>query len=143
MVIEKRRRNTPQRRVIHEELCAVKTHPTAAELFQIVRGRLPRISLGTVYRNLEVLHKDGRILKLEMAGSEARFDGDVRDHHHVRCTGCGVVRDIELHRPIDPVAHVGNSCGFEIQGYKLKFLGLCGTCQESPSGSDPGQIPTN
>ena len=135
---EKRRRNTPQRKIIQEELGALKTHPTAAELFEIVRRRLPRISLGTVYRNLEVLHNDGQILKLEMAGSEARFDGDTRLHHHVRCSECSAVRDVELSQPIDPLAHISDSCGFEIYGYKLKFFGICPSCLESERavGSD-------
>ena len=71
----KLRRNTPQRRIILEELCAVTTHPTAGELYGIVRRRLPRVSLGTVYRNLEVLYANGVINKLDYAGAEARFDG--------------------------------------------------------------------
>ena len=141
MRTEKRRRNTPQRKIIHEELCALKTHPTAAELFEIVRRRLPRVSLGTVYRNLEVLHKDGRVLKLEMAGTEARFDGDTRPHHHVLCNECGIVRDIKLEQPIDPVEKISDSCGFKIQGYKLKFFGLCPSCQESSLEIDPGLNP--
>lgn len=141
MATEKRRRNTPQRTIIHEVLCATTAHPTAAELFETVRRRLPKISLGTVYRNLEVLHSEGRILKLEMAGSEARFDGNVQTHHHVRCTGCGIIRDIDLNVPIDPLNQIVDSRGFKIEGFKLKFLGVCPACQESPSGSDPGYSP--
>jgi Fur family transcriptional regulator, peroxide stress response regulator len=143
MATEKRRRNTPQRTIIHEELRALTTHPTAAELFDKVRRRLPRISLGTVYRNLEVLHSDGHILKLEMAGAEARFDGNVHSHCHIRCTECGIVRDIDMERPIDPVAEIGDPRGFKVEGFKLKFLGLCPSCQESPSGCEPGHNPIN
>lgn len=55
MAPNKLRRHTPQRAVILEELCSSKDHPTAAELFAMVRRRLPRVSLGTIYRNLEVL----------------------------------------------------------------------------------------
>jgi len=138
---EKIRRNTPQRKIILEELCALVTHPTATELFEIVRRRLPRVSLGTVYRNLEVLYKDGQILKLEMAGTEARFDGNTRPHHHVRCSDCGIVRDIKLNEPIDPVGKVSDSCGFKIQGYKMKFFGLCPSCQEASPEADPGLNP--
>ncbi len=129
MIDDRRRRNTPQRKVILEELCSLKTHPTAAELFAIVRQRLPRVSLGTVYRNLEVLHQDGRVLKLEMGGTEARFDGDTRFHHHVRCTECGAVRDVELSQPIQPQNAISDCCGYDIQGYKLKFFGTCPSCR--------------
>ena len=71
-------RMTRQRAVILEELRKVKTHPTADELYSIVRERLPRISLGTVYRNLDFLTESKEILKLESAGSIRRFDGDTR-----------------------------------------------------------------
>ena len=73
-------RNTPQRKVILEELQKAASHPTAAELYEIVRRRLPRISLGTVYRNLELLSESGLIRKLSMGSAEARFDGDLEDY---------------------------------------------------------------
>lgn len=71
-------RMTRQRMVILEELRKVKTHPTADELYAMVRTRMPRISLGTVYRNLDFLTESKEILKLESAGSIRRFDGDTR-----------------------------------------------------------------
>ena len=67
-------RMTRQRMVILEELRKVKTHPTADELYAMVRTRMPRISLGTVYRNLDFLTESKEILKLESAGSIRRFD---------------------------------------------------------------------
>ena len=69
-------RKTRQREVIMEELAASKSHPTAAELYQTVRRRVPNISLGTVYRNLDLLSQAGTIQKLDTIGSEARFDGN-------------------------------------------------------------------
>ena len=69
-------RNTRQREVILEELRKLRSHPTAPVLYEIVRRRLPRISLGTVYRNLELLAKSGVVRKLELSDSEARFDGN-------------------------------------------------------------------
>ena len=80
------RRMTQQRKVILEELNNLKTHPTADDLYQVVKVKVPRISLGTVYRNLEILSSDGLIKKLEIGGAQKRFDGDLSDHHHVRCT---------------------------------------------------------
>src|SRR5574340_808335 len=88
-------RRTRQREVILEELQKVKSHPTAVGLHDLVRRRLPKISLGTVYRNLELLAKAGVIRKLETAGAEARFDGNAGQHHHIRCVGCGRVDDVE------------------------------------------------
>lgn len=135
MATNKLRRHTPQRAVILEELHATKAHPTAAELFALVRRKLPRISLGTIYRNLEVLHEDGLVRKLELAGTETRFDGTTTPHYHVRCTECGCVRDLPapLHdklvtRPLD-------TGGFRIDGHRLEFTGVCPDCLDA-SGPD-------
>ena len=129
----KPRRNTPQRQIIFEELCGLKTHPTASELYEIVRKRLPRVSLGTVYRNLDVLHEDGLIVKLDLAGHEARFDVMVEPHCHGRCTLCGKVRDLP---EIDPRKFEMNSVemnGFLIQGFKLEYSGICPECRVQPT----------
>ncbi|MBE0565231.1 MAG: transcriptional repressor [Krumholzibacteria bacterium] len=131
----KHRRHTPQRQVILEELCELRTHPTAAELYALVRDRLPRISLGTVYRNLEVLCADGLARKLTLAGSDARYDGVVHRHDHVRCTGCGILRDLPRGAlQVSPVAPA-EAAGFRIEGYRLEFQGLCPSCR---TGADPG-----
>ena len=89
-------RMTKQREIILEELKKLKTHPTASDLYDIVRKRLPKISLGTVYRNLEILAEMGLIKKLEVAGKEKRWDGDISKHYHFRCVKCGKVEDIFL-----------------------------------------------
>ena len=90
-------RNTKQRQVILQELQKLTSHPTAAALYRIVVRRLPKISLGTVYRNLDLLTKTGVIQKLEFGSEEARFDGNSTPHYHIRCVKCGRVDDI--HRP--------------------------------------------
>ena len=125
----KLRRNTPQRRLILEELCASHDHPTAAEIYDRVRRRLPRVSLGTVYRNLEVLHQDGLIRKMEFAGNETRFDGDLNDHYHVRCTGCGEIADVYGMRPEDRPAQPEELAGFKVQSHRLEYFGLCPKCR--------------
>jgi Fur family transcriptional regulator, peroxide stress response regulator len=125
----KPRRNTPQRKILLEELCGLNTHPTASELYEIVRKRLPRISLGTVYRNLEVLHEEGQVIKLDLAGYEARFDAIVQPHCHIRCTGCGKVRDFP---EVDPRKFAMDSAeinGFLIEGFKLEYFGICPGCR--------------
>jgi len=71
---EKNLRMTRQRRVILEELQSKNNHPSADELYERVRAHLPRISLGTVYRNLEVLCELGEIQKLGLSGPLKRYD---------------------------------------------------------------------
>ncbi len=132
------RRNTPQRVVILQELCATKKHPTAAELFALVRTKLPRVSLGTIYRNLEVLHEDGQVLKLEMAGTETRFDGTTTPHYHMRCTSCGSVRDLPEPMSGTLVGQPHDTAGFRIDGHNLEYFGLCPDCQEAEALKIPG-----
>ena len=87
-------RLTTQRQIILEELAKVKTHPTASELYDMVRKRLSRIGLGTVYRNLELMADSGMILKIEVGGTQKRFDATTDDHYHIRCSACGLPRAI-------------------------------------------------
>ncbi len=123
-------RMTRQRRTILEELRKVNSHPPADEVYKLVRRRLPRISLGTVYRNLETLSSRGLIRKLELGGSQRRFDGDIRNHYHVRCVCCGHVEDV----PVEPVAELENVLrglsDFEVIGHRLEFIGLCPECKK-------------
>ena len=124
-------RQTRQRRVILEELKRTDLHPTAAEIYHIVRQRIPNISLGTVYRNLELLVAAGEVRKLKVSGSRARFDGDLGDHHHVRCTLCGRIDDMK-DLPV-PLAEdkFESLTGYKVTGFRLEFVGICRTCRQS------------
>ncbi len=125
----KPQRHSRQRQVILEELRKLHSHPTAFALFELVRRRLPKISLGTVYRNLEVLSRAGAIQKLEFSSGEARYDGTAHDHDHLRCVRCGCVDDA----PAVPLAPWGGTsedwCGYHIFGRRLEYYGLCPRCQ--------------
>lgn len=122
-------RNTRQRRAILEELKKLTSHPTAADLYEIVRRRLPKISLGTVYRNLELLARNNIIQKLHISGTEARFDGNPELHNHIRCTECGLVSDL-CKIPADPTGNAYKDItGWEILGYRLEFIGICPECR--------------
>ena len=129
MKLPKDKRLTRQRKVILEALRSVKTHPTADEVYDMVRQELPRISLGTVYRNLEVLSEMGLIQKLEMAGLQKRFDGNPEPHYHIRCLNCGCVRDVDVEMNLDMMEK--NMSGFLVHGYRLEFFGICPDCQTS------------
>lgn len=121
-------RMTVQRRVILEELQATRNHPTADELFQRVRGRLPNISLGTVYRNLDFLVKSHRARKIDGAGGQCRFDGDLDRHYHIRCMECGRVDDLtSVNAALFDEAEV-TAPGYEVMGFRLEFEGLCPGC---------------
>lgn len=120
-------RMTRQRKVILDELTKVDSHPSADEVYQMVRKVLPKVSLATVYRNLESLSEGGLIRKIEMTGSQKRFDAITRAHHHVRCTSCGRVADI--HEGPE-TSHLEGSVRseFTITGHRLEFTGICPQC---------------
>jgi Fur family transcriptional regulator, ferric uptake regulator len=130
-------RNTKQRQLILEELRKLNTHPTAAALHALVRGRLPRISLGTVYRNLEMLYRLGIVQKLEFGGGEARYDGTIEHHDHVRCVNCGRLDDVSL-PPLDlPGTLVNDLGGYRILSHHFEYLGLCPACQNGDRQGSP------
>ena len=137
MVHRKAQRNTRQRQVVLEELRKLASHPTAAVLYEIARARMPKISLGTVYRNLELLAQSGVIQKLQVSGAEARFDGNPERHYHVRCIHCERIDDVH-DLPEDFVqGRVPNLAGYDIVGFRLDFLGVCPDCQGG-GGADGG-----
>jgi Fur family ferric uptake transcriptional regulator len=122
-------RNTKQRQVILEELQKLHSHPSAAALYEIVRKRLPNISLGTVYRNLDLLARTGVINKLNTGLGEARFDGITEHHYHICCVECGRLDDLQ-DSPVDMEDRgVGELQGFDILGHQLQFLGICPDCK--------------
>ena len=123
-------RRTHQREVILQELRAVPNHPTADELYERVRKRLPRISLATVYRNLEVLAELGVIQKIESSGRQKRFDGNPMEHHHIRCVHCGRVDDIEAGEIKEIKLPETSREGYKVLGYNVAFFGVCPSCSE-------------
>lgn len=121
-------RLTSQRQVILEELRKVKSHPTANDICDMVRKRLPRIGLGTVYRNLDLLAGRGIIKKLEVGGEQKRFDGDISQHYHIRCVECGCVEDIAVERQADLDKNAAACCDYKVLDHHVQFNGICGKC---------------
>ena len=122
-------RLTTQRQIILEELSKVKTHPTANEVYDMVRKRLPRIGLGTVYRNLELMAESGIILKLEVGGTQKRFDATTDLHYHIRCVDCGKVDDIELPVQYQINDSASANTSYEVLSHHIEFTGTCEACK--------------
>ena len=130
---KKTRRLTRQRKLILDVLRQANNHPGADEIYAMVRKYLPNISLGTIYRNLEVLSELGEIQKLEIGGTIKRYDWDSNKHYHIRCTRCGRVDDA----PIAPLKQLENelygATVYTIIGHRLEFVGLCPACSKQTS----------
>lgn len=123
-------RMTHQREVILDELGKSKNHPTADSLYDKVKKRLPRISLATVYRNLEILSEAGMIKKLEISGRQKRFDWDLEQHDHIFCVQCRRVDNIELEREQKLSLPAEYDLGYQIAGCRVEFFGVCPKCQK-------------
>jgi len=123
-------RMTNQRETILKELRRSKQHLTADELYERVKKLLPRISLATVYRNLETLSDAGVIGKLEISGRQKRFDYDVEEHDHIYCQNCNRVDNINLDRSLIGYASIASEKGYTITGYRVEFVGFCPACQK-------------
>ena len=122
-------RLTRQRRAILDELKKLKTHPSAEELYRRLRRRMPNISLGTVYRNLELLTGQGKALRLEVGERKRRYDGDVTDHYHIVCIRCKRVDDIAPHLVAEMDKGLRTASDYEIIGHQLTFYGVCPECK--------------
>lgn len=137
-------RLTGPRRLVLEVVRATGAHPTAEWVHRMVRRRRPRVSLGTVYRNLRLLVAEG--LVKEIAGPHARFDGNLDEHHHFTCLGCGRIVDVDppaaAPHARDLSEHVASQTGLSISYHRIEFYGRCPDCRGStarrrPTGGRP------
>ena len=121
------RRSTKQRQIILDVLKKMKNHPTADEIYEAVRHHLPRISLGTVYRNLQILSRSGMIRTLT-DGERMRFDSSLHEHYHIRCLACGRVDDMPESALRELGEKIVGESNYKILGFKMEFVGICPAC---------------
>jgi Fe2+/Zn2+ uptake regulation proteins len=120
-----------QRESIKDYLMQTKEHPTADMVYTHIRRIYPNISLGTVYRNLNLLADQGEISKISNCVGSDRFDGNPLPHYHFLCTECSCVQDLNI-KPenLDHINVIANA-GFEgtIAGHSVIFYGKCEKCK--------------
>lgn len=117
-----------QREAIKQYLEHSLEHPTADMVYFHVRNEFPSISLGTVYRNLNLLTDLGSAIKITMPDGSDRFDGRVHPHNHFLCRDCGCVIDIQLTPSIS--SEDLSSVGFDgvVESSSTMFFGKCNSC---------------
>jgi Fe2+ or Zn2+ uptake regulation protein len=133
---ERNLRMTRQRQVILEELRATDQHPSADDLYGRVKRKLPRISLGTVYRNLEILTELGEIQTIAVAGNLKRFDGIANTHYHMRCLRCDRLVDAPIEVMDSLERALQEKTEFRILNHQVEFVGICPACQSHSDAQD-------
>lgn len=130
-------RATRQLTAVYEVLAASRDHPTADQVFRRVRDVLPRVSLGTVYRNLEKLRAQGRLRVIRLASGEAHYDAMVAAHDHFVCERCHAVHDLAAATPPPAVPRL-HADGCVVHWHTTALYGLCGAC--AAERVRPGQV---
>ncbi len=115
-----------QREAVYEAVCSVRSHPTADEVYDSVKKKLPNVSLATVYRNLSLLCSEGKLIMINTGDGATHYDGFTEKHHHLVCSVCGKVVDLDLSVSIDLSA--SGDC--EIDDYNIIFYGKCPDCSK-------------
>lgn len=139
------RRHSRQREQIKSFLKTRKDHPTADTVYKNVRNQNPRISLGTVYRNLTLLAQDGEINRLSLGDGVDRFDADISPHYHFICQKCGQVLDLQMDSIEEITKIASQNFQGRIAGHMTYFYGLCCGCagQTADSGQDHASAPAS
>jgi Fe2+ or Zn2+ uptake regulation protein len=122
------RRMTPQRRAILRILLESDGHPTAEEIYDRVQKEIPRISLGTVYRNLQVLVDEQYVNRLPATEGSHRYEKVAVAHHHAVCVDCRRIIDVHLEEDPRLREQLSQRYGFEVADHRTEFRGLCSEC---------------
>jgi len=140
------RKFSAKREEILNLLRSTKTHPGAYWVYERLKPDIPNLSLGTVYRNLNIFCKEGMAASLGVIRGEERYDGITEPHPHFICSCCGTIFDFPMKKA--KTLFRGGSCtknSFLIDFRKTVFYGLCGNCRENSgnknSNEDSGILP--
>ncbi|MFZ4843577.1 MULTISPECIES: Fur family transcriptional regulator [Mycetocola] len=121
-----------------------KSHVDAGTVFERVLADLPDTSVQAVYGVLSALTDAGLLRRIEPAGSPARYERRVDDnHHHIVCTRCGAINDVDCVVGHAPCLHPGNASGYTVQTAEVTFWGLCPACQDEVARAEKTAEPVS
>jgi Fur family peroxide stress response transcriptional regulator len=139
------RKHSQKRDAILELIRSTGSHPSARWVYEQLKSRIPHLSLGTVYRNINFFREEGTVASLGVVDNEERFDGDVSPHPHCVCRRCGAVIDLPapekaFGETLETIAAAEGPPGFIIDRRRTVFYGVCGNCRDTSSrdASDGG-----
>ena len=123
-------RVTPQRVMLHRALRELDRHVTADELLESVSDRLPNVSLPTIYATLELLEELGMVRRVQRAGTTL-FDPRIESHHHLVCTVCGSMEDLDAELETAVLERAAARRGFEHERIEAVVHGRCASCRRA------------
>ena len=123
-------KHSRQRDIILSDVLKRYDHPTAEMIYESVRKEYPNISLGTVYRNLNLLVELGNINKINMPNSSDRFDGALKKHSHLYCDKCKSITDIVMDDVSNMYEKVEKQNKCKIISHDIMFIGICINCKK-------------
>lgn len=123
-------RKSRQRAKILELLRSTKIHPTAGWIYDKLKHRFPSLSLGTVYRNLNILVGQGLVNKVEFGSTFDRFDANITEHQHFICKKCGSITDIDLAVSREKVNRIEAILECQTERQRIDLYGVCKKCRK-------------
>jgi Fe2+ or Zn2+ uptake regulation protein len=128
MAMKAEGRLTRYRKTVLQVLRSNHQHPTAAEVFRIVRRRRPGVAYATIYNALNWLERGGVIASLNFADAATRYDPIIERHDHLVCTRCGSLTDVNLKLSPKILTRAAKDAGFRVERHRTELFGLCGKC---------------
>lgn len=118
-------RNTSQRELVYKVVMQSSDHPGADAVYERARKIMPKISMGTVYRNLKQLAEMGKIREIRISDNYNRYDKTLQVHAHFFCRVCGKVTDVPVEGGIKGP---GSGFGGKLESTDILFGGVCEEC---------------
>jgi Fur family peroxide stress response transcriptional regulator len=132
--MEQKRRKSRQRERIYETIAASKSHPSAQDVYDDLKNKMPSLSLGNVYRNMAILLEEGRIQGGEFGSGTMRYDAVIAAHYHFVCERCGTVSDFAMPAQDEITATARHYSPHRIAGHTIRFFGICADCGAGKTG---------
>jgi len=123
-------RQSKQRDSILEVLKQTDSHPTADWIYTQLKPEFPKLSLGTVYRNLGILQEMGKVKKIQYGSTFDRFEANISNHYHLICESCNNITDINLPACKDILNRAEELSNFSINYHQIEFYGICSSCMK-------------
>jgi Fur family transcriptional regulator, peroxide stress response regulator len=120
---------THQRQVLYEVMREMNGHPSPEEVYARVKRKIPSISLATVYKNIHLFVESGVFRKMSMHHGSVRVEMNDEAHHHLVCSKCKAIADIDEEALGTLLKRKKLADGFLVERYAVDVIGLCAKCQ--------------